>query len=120
MLAAVTRETAVARSLDFVEIQNNEATTEVASIEDAAQCGERADALVSGMLARVMSQRRTVATAMDYVGALSRETRANARDLVGAENPVILPDLDVRLHSPHAEGSSAGLVRRRGGGRDGW
>ena len=61
------RETAVARSLDFVEIQNNEATTAVASIEDAAECGERADALVSGLLAGVMRQRRTVATAMDYV-----------------------------------------------------
>ena len=56
-LAAVRRETAVARSLDFVEIQNNEATAAVASIEDAAECGERADALVSGLLARVMRQR---------------------------------------------------------------
>jgi hypothetical protein len=33
MLTAVTRETAVARSLDFVEMQNNVATTAVASIE---------------------------------------------------------------------------------------
>ncbi|MGH3126029.1 MAG: hypothetical protein ACRDND_34055, partial [Streptosporangiaceae bacterium] len=37
---------------------------------------ERADALVSGLLAGVMRQRRTVATAMDYVRALSRETRS--------------------------------------------
>ena len=38
----MTRETAVARSLDFVEIQNNEATAAMASIEDAAESGERA------------------------------------------------------------------------------
>ena len=39
-----------------------------------------ADALVSGLLAGVMRQRRTVATAMDYVRALSREP-ANAWEL---------------------------------------
>ena len=61
------RETAVARSLDFVEIQNNEATAAVASIEDAAACDERADALVIGLLARVMRRRGTIATALDYV-----------------------------------------------------
>ena len=89
-------ETAVARSLDFVEIQNNEATTAVASIEDAAECGERADALVSGLLAGVMRQRRTVATAMDYVRALSRETRANAWELArkaGHEGPHLIQSL---------------------------
>jgi SRSO17 transposase len=53
----------------------------VVSIEDAAECGERADALVSGVLGRVMRQRRSVATAMDYIRALSRETRANCWDL---------------------------------------
>ena len=74
----MTRETAVARSLDFVEIQNNEATAAMASIEDAAECGERADALVRGLLAGAVKQRRTLATAMDYVRGLSRETRANA------------------------------------------
>ena len=39
----------------------------MASIEDAAECGERADALVRGLLARAVKQRRTLATAMDYV-----------------------------------------------------
>jgi len=95
-LTAVRHETAVARSLDFVEIQNNEATTAVASIEDAAECGERADALVSGLLAGVMRQRRTVATAMDYVRALSRETRANAWELArkaGHEGPHLIQSL---------------------------
>ena len=90
------RETTVARSLDFVEIQNNEATAAVASIEDAAECGERADALVSGVLATVMRQRRTVATAMDYVRALSRETRANAWELArkaGHEGPHLIQSL---------------------------
>ena len=51
------------------------------SIEDAAECGERADSLVSGVLGRVMRQRRSVAAAMDYIRALSRETRANCWDL---------------------------------------
>ncbi len=54
----------------------------MASIEDAAECGERADALVGEeLLAGVMKQRRTLATAMDYVRGLSRETRANAWEL---------------------------------------
>ena len=53
----------------------------MASIEDAADCGERADALVSGILAGVMRQQRSVAVAMDYVRALSRETRANCWEL---------------------------------------
>jgi hypothetical protein len=62
----------------------------MASIEDAAECGERADGLVSGLLGRVMRQRRTVAVAMDYVRALSRETRANCWELAlkaGHEGP---------------------------------
>ena len=49
----------------------------VASIEDAAECGERADALVRDLVGRIMRQRRSVAAAMDYMRALSRETRAN-------------------------------------------
>ncbi len=53
----------------------------MASIEDAAECGERADALVNGVLSRVMRQARSVAAAMDYIGALSRETRANCWEL---------------------------------------
>lgn len=80
-LAVLRRETAVVRSLDFVEIQNNEATAAVASIEDAAACDERADALVSGLLARVMRRRGTIATALDYVRSLARDTRANCWEL---------------------------------------
>jgi len=53
----------------------------MASIEDAAECGERANALVSGVLARVMRQVRSVAAAVDYVLALSRDTRANCWEL---------------------------------------
>src|SRR5207248_3238720 len=55
-----------------------------------------ADALVSGLLAGVMRQRRTVATAMDYVRALSRETRANAWELArkaGHEGPHLIQSL---------------------------
>jgi SRSO17 transposase len=64
-----------------VRKQNSEATAAVASIEDAAEYGERADALVRGLLGRVMRQRRSVAVALDYVRALSRETRANCWEL---------------------------------------
>jgi SRSO17 transposase len=53
----------------------------MASIEDAAECGERADALVSRVLGRMMAQRRSVTAAMDYIRALSRETRANCWEL---------------------------------------
>ena len=62
----------------------------MASIEDAAECGERADALVSDLLGRIVRQRRTVAAALDYIRALSRETRANCWDLAqkaGHEGP---------------------------------
>src|SRR5882757_4071484 len=51
---------------------------------------------VSGLLAGVMRQRRTVATAMDYVRALSRETRANAWELArkaGHEGPHLIQSL---------------------------
>ena len=43
----------------FVTKQDNDATAAMASIEDAAEYGERADVLVSGLLGRVMRQRRT-------------------------------------------------------------
>jgi SRSO17 transposase len=69
--------------LDFVEKQET-ATAAVASIEDAAECGERADGLVSGVLGRVMRQRRSIAAALDYVRALSRGTRANCWELAEA------------------------------------
>ena len=75
--------------LDFVRKQDT-ATAAVASIEDAAECGERADALVSDLLGRVMRQRRTVAAALEYIRALSRETRANCWELAlkaGHEGP---------------------------------
>ena len=67
--------------LDFVRKQDNDTTAAMASIEDAAGCGERADALVSGLLSRIMRRRGTVAIALDYIRALSRETRANCWDL---------------------------------------
>ena len=57
------------------------ATTAVASIEDVAECGVRADALVTGLLRRVMRQQRTVATALEYVRVLSKDTRANCWEL---------------------------------------
>src|SRR5271157_5916285 len=75
--------------LVFVTKQET-ATAAMASIEDAAECGERADALVSAALGRVMRQRRSIAAAMDYVKALSRGTRANCWELAeeaGHEGP---------------------------------
>ena len=62
----------------------------MASIEDAAECSQRADGLVRGLLGRVMRQRRTVTAALDYIRALSRETRANCWELAkkaGHEGP---------------------------------
>ena len=56
-------------------------TAAVASIEDAAACDERADALVSGLLTRVIRRRGTVATALDYVRSLGRDARANCWEL---------------------------------------
>jgi len=69
---------------EFVTKQDNHATAAVASIEDAAGCGARADALVRAVLCRVMRQARSIAVAMDYVRALSRDTRANCWDLAEA------------------------------------
>ena len=59
----------------------DDATAAVASIGDLADCGDRADALVSRVLGRVMRQARSAATALDYVLALSRDARANAWEL---------------------------------------
>ena len=56
-------------------------TAAVASIEDAAACDERADALVIGLLTRVIRRRGTVATALDYVRSLARDARANCWEL---------------------------------------
>ena len=60
------------------------ATAAAASIEDAAECGERADALVIEVLGRMMRQRRSIAAALDYVKSLSRGTRANCWELAEA------------------------------------
>ncbi|MFI5068333.1 MAG: IS701 family transposase [Streptosporangiales bacterium] len=64
--------------------QDNHATAAVASIEDATGCGARADGLVSAVLGRVMRQRRSTGVALDYVRALSRDTRANCWELAEA------------------------------------
>ena len=84
----------------------------MASIEDAAECGERADALVMGLLGRVMRQRRTVAAALDYIRALSRETRANCWELAlraGHEGPHRLQAL---LSRHNGRGRSSGVCCR--------
>lgn len=67
----------------FVVCDENKdgATVAVASIEDAAECVKRADALVGRVLGRVMRQARSVPTALDHVLALSRDVQANAWEL---------------------------------------
>lgn len=72
----------------------------MASIEDVAECGARADALVRGALARVMRQARSVAAALAYVLALGRDTRANCWALAesaGHERPFRLQRLLCRM-----------------------
>jgi SRSO17 transposase len=56
----------------------------MARIGDAAECLARVNALVMMVLVLVMAQRRSVRTAMAYVKALSRRTRANCWELAEA------------------------------------
>ena len=86
--------------------QDDGTTAAVASIEDVAECGERADALVRDLLGQVMRQRRSVAVALDYVRALSRETRANCWELAlraGHEGPHRMQALLSRYQWPWEE-----------------
>ena len=88
----------------------------MASIEDAAEYGERADVLVRGLLGRVMRQRRSVAVALDYVRALSRETRANCWELAqraGHEGPHRMQAL---LQAQVVVGEAAGRAAGPGAG----
>ena len=73
----------------FVTKQKN-TTAAGASIEDVLDCTARADALVSGVLTGVMTQRRAVGTALDYVRALSRKVAGNCwsmSETAGHEGP---------------------------------
>lgn len=86
--------------------KQDDTTAAVASIEDAAECGERADALVRDLLGQVMRQRRSVAVALDYVRAPSRETRANCWELAlsaGHEGPYRMQALLSRYQWPWEE-----------------
>ena len=58
---------------------NNNDTAVQASIgiEDVSGCAARADAQVRAVLGRVMAQRRSVGTALDYVRGLAPGVRAN-------------------------------------------
>ncbi|MGH3121850.1 MAG: IS701 family transposase, partial [Streptosporangiaceae bacterium] len=61
-----------------------------ASIEDVSGCAARADAQVGEVLERVMAQRRSVGTALDYVRGLSPGVKANCWGLAeaaGHESP---------------------------------
>ena len=64
--------------------KQDHATAAEASIEDVAEHSARADALVRAVLGRVMRQRRSTGTALDYVRALSPGTRANCWELAEA------------------------------------
>ena len=65
-------------------------TAAQASIGDVRNRASAVDAQVSAVLGRVMAQRRTVATAADYVRGLSAGVKANCWQLAeaaGYENP---------------------------------
>ena len=98
-------------------VRKQEATTAaVASIEDAAEWGERADALVRDLLGRVMRQRRSVTAALDYVRALSRETRANCWELaLRAVSPADCRSPPVTHRCPPAAASHARPASPRSG-----
>ena len=55
-----------------------------ASIEDVSGCSARADAQVRAVLGRVMAQRRSAGTALDYVRGLSPGVKANCWSLAEA------------------------------------
>ena len=55
-----------------------------ASIEDVSGCSARADAQVRAVLGRVMAQRRSAETALDYVRGLSPGVKANCWSLAEA------------------------------------
>jgi SRSO17 transposase len=55
-----------------------------ASIEDAGDAGARADAQVRAVLGRVMAQRRSAGTALDYVRELAPGVKANCWGLAEA------------------------------------
>ena len=78
--------------LDFVRKQET-ATAAMASIEDAAEYGERADALVSGVLGRVLRQRRSIAAEI----RLSIAMRS-----LSASTPIVpLGDVDRTAENAH-------------------
>jgi SRSO17 transposase len=65
-------------------------TAAQARIEDAGDAGARADAQVRAVLGRVMAQRRSAGTALDYVRELAPGVRANCwalAEAAGHENP---------------------------------
>ncbi|MFI5067522.1 MAG: IS701 family transposase, partial [Streptosporangiales bacterium] len=65
---------------------NNDDTAVQASIdiEDAGDAGARVDAQVRAVLGRVMAQRRSTGTALDYVRELAPGVKANCRGLAEA------------------------------------
>ena len=63
--------------------ENSETTAVSAGTGDVPGFIDRADALVGGFLAVLTGQRRSLATAVEYVLALGRDVRANCRDLAG-------------------------------------
>jgi SRSO17 transposase len=63
---------------------NNDDTAVQASIEDVSACSARADAQVRAVLERVMVQRRSAGTALDYVRGLAPGVKANCWSLAEA------------------------------------
>ncbi|MGH3847757.1 MAG: transposase, partial [Pseudonocardiaceae bacterium] len=63
---------------------DNDDTAVQASIEDVSGCSARADAQVMAVLGRVMAQRRSAGTALDYVRGLAPGVKANCWSLAEA------------------------------------
>ena len=62
----------------------NEATAAWASVEDVDRCAKAVDARIEAVLGQVMAQRRSTATALDYVRALAPGVKANCWSLAQA------------------------------------
>jgi len=63
---------------------NNDDTAVQASIEEVSGCSARVDAQVRVVLGRVMAQRRSARTALDYVRGLAPGVNANCWSLAEA------------------------------------
>lgn len=83
----------------------------MASTEDAAERGERAECLVSGLLGRVMRQRRSVAAAGLHAGAVAGDAcellRAGAEGRAASSDRLVFLRLSFHIFRRHISVDSA-------------